>query len=222
MESFVSNLSTFENEASKPLRLDDHIYISSENMDIPRSELDVCYPLFSQSLGQLMPLGYFFENQVAMESAISMQACLDLSQLATNAKDITVLHGMGNNKNEYDNMISLCGLKWIDLFNTFPSLIKQVTLNFLLCHMKQNHPRSYSISSCKEFVGSELHIVVGKLLFSRGGSKIEAGVCSSFLTQIEPDETILFRIESAPSFHYPMDPSSPIIFICTGTGYVVM
>jgi sulfite reductase alpha subunit-like flavoprotein len=28
--------------------------------------------------------------------------------------------------------------------------------------MKPNHARSYSIASCKEVVGSELHIVVGR------------------------------------------------------------
>ena len=59
---------------------------------------------------------------------------------------------------------------------------------------------------------------LGRYLYSRGGSKIEAGVCSSFLTAVEPGDDVLFTIESAPSFHYPLDPKSPIIFICTGTG----
>ncbi len=73
------------------------------------------------------------------------------------------------------------------------------------------------------------------------------GVCSNFLTQVEPGKTvrcaqllfdlnvqkilsnssahscvgddILFSIESTPSFQYPLDPSCPIVFICTGTGF---
>ncbi len=109
-----------------------------------------------------MPLEYFFVNQVALESPISMQACLDLSHLATSVKDRAVLEGIGNKNTIYENMCSMSGLKWIDLFKIFPSLSKQVTINFLICNMKPNHARSYSIASCKEAVGSELHIVVGR------------------------------------------------------------
>jgi sulfite reductase alpha subunit-like flavoprotein len=109
-----------------------------------------------------MPLEYFFDNQVALESPISMQACLDLSQLVTSDKDKGVLNGIGNNNAIYECMRSMGGLKWIGLFETFPSLSKQVTINFLICNMKPNHARSYSIASCKELVGSELHILVGR------------------------------------------------------------
>lgn len=216
LERFVSHLAG--NGETENLNLDDNIYVSFEDEDIPKSELAVSLPLLSQCLGDLMPLDFFFEKQVAIGSPISMEACLELSQLATSPKDKAVLRGIGNVKREYENMTSLCGMKWIDVFKTFPSLSKQVTINFLLCNMKMNHPRSYSISSCKQIVGSELHIVVGRLLYSRGGSKMDAGICSTFLTHVEPGDEILFKIESAPSFHYPLNPSSPIIFICTGTG----
>jgi len=84
--------------------------------------------------------------------------------------------------------------------------------------MKLNHPRSYSISSCKAIVGSKLHLCVGRFIHSRGGSHIEAGICSNFLTSVESGDEVHFKIESAPSFHHPLDPSCPIILICTGTG----
>jgi sulfite reductase alpha subunit-like flavoprotein len=91
-----------------------------------------------------------------------MQTCNDLSEIATSQKDRAVLRGFGNNNTVYEHMSSMTGLKWINLFDAFPSLSKQVTVNFLMCHMKPIHPRSYSIASCKEVVGSELHIVVGR------------------------------------------------------------
>ena len=81
-----------------------------------------------------------------------------------------------------------------------------------------NHPRSYSISSCKAIVGSELHLCVGRFIYSRGGSHVEAGICSNFLTSVDEGDEVHFKIESAPSFHHPLDPSCPIILICTGTG----
>ncbi len=107
----------------------------------------------------------------------------------------------------------------MDIFDSFPSLSKYVTLPFLLYNMKMNHPRSYSIASCKDTVGSEVHLVVGRYIYSRGGSKVEVGVCSSFLTNANEGDIVKFKIESCPSFHHPLNPSSPILFICTGTGF---
>ncbi len=160
VQVFVRHIS--RGEAGADFCLQDHIFVSFDNENVPRSELTATWPLLNKSLNNLMPLGYFFANQVALESPISMQACLDLSQLATSAKDKAVLEGIGNNNINYENFCSVTGLKWIDLFDTFRSLRKRVTINFLICNMKPNHARSYSIASSKDVVGSELHIVVGR------------------------------------------------------------
>ena len=160
LQMFVRHVS--RDDAAVDFCLDDHIFVSFQNKDVPRSKLAALFPLLSKSLNNLVALKYFFDNQAALESPISMQACLDLSQLATSVKDRAVLAGIGDNNTIYENMCSMTGLKWIDLFETFPSLSKQVTINFLICNMKPNHARSYSIASCKEVVGSEVHIVVGR------------------------------------------------------------
>ncbi|KAL7542688.1 hypothetical protein ACHAXR_011997 [Thalassiosira sp. AJA248-18] len=214
----TEELETFVAHLSGDLSLDDHIYVSFENGDIPRSEIAISLPLLDECLDNLLPLNHFFETQAALEAPVSMQSCLDLACLATDAKDKAILDGIGHNAEQYENMTNISGMKWINLFRTFPSLAKQVSIDLLLCNMKTNHPRSYSISSCKAIVGQELHMVVGRFIYSRGGSKMEAGVCSTFLTSVEPGDNIQFKLESAPSFHHPPDPSCPIIFICTGTG----
>lgn len=144
LQGFVSHLTG--NDVVNDLRLDDHIYVTLENEDIPRSELALDLPLLHKSIGDLLPLEYFFKNHIAVEAAVSMLDCIDLAQLATGTKDRAVLNGIGRNKKEYEDMTSLCGMKWIDLFGIFPSLSKQVSLGFLLCKMKVNHSRSYSIS----------------------------------------------------------------------------
>ena len=182
------------------------------------SELAVSLPLIHQSLLQIIPLHYLFGKLVAILAPISVEACKQLAQLATSGKDKALLNSLAKEEEVYERMASLTGMKWIDVFKIFPSLANQVTIKFLLCYMKTNHPRSYSISSCKAVVGSELHICVGRFLFGRGGSKMEAGVCSNFLTSVEEGDEVHFRLESAPSFHHPLDPTCPIIFICTGTG----
>lgn len=211
LEEFVSHL-------IGDLSLDDHIYVSFESDEFSLSELKVSLPLVYNNLGSLVPLRDFFEKEVAFCEAISMDACKDLSKLATSTKDQTLLNDFGTNKNEHEKMC-VFGMKWIDLFVLFPSLSKQVTIGFLACNMKKNHARSYSISSCKAIVGQEMHLVVGRFIYSRGGNKKEAGLCSDFLTSIMPNDEVSFQLESAPSFHLPVNPDAKLIFICTGTGF---
>ena len=214
----MEELKLFVGHLAGDLSLDNHIHVSFDSEEISSSELAVALPLLSENLDRMTSLEYFFEKQVALLAPISMQACMELSALAPSGKDKSVLDGLSKSANYYERMNELTGLKWIDLFKTFPSLTKLVSISFLLCNMKMNHPRSYSISSCKAIVGSELHLCVGRFIYSRGGSKIEAGICSNFLTSVEPGDEIHFKIESAPSFHHPLDPLCPVIFICTGTG----
>ena len=59
-------------------------------------------------------------------------------------------------------MRSLHGVKWVDTFEHFPALSKQVTIDFQLHSMKRNHGCFYSISSCKLIVRAEMHLVVGR------------------------------------------------------------
>jgi sulfite reductase alpha subunit-like flavoprotein len=211
LASFVGNLAGH-------LLVDDNIHVSLRDEGIRRYEIAVALPLVNQCLEQLVPLDYLLEKVLGILAPISVQACNALANLATSRKDTAVLKSLAENKGEYERMAELTGLKWIDLFETFPSLSRQVTIKFLLCNMKANHPRSYSIASCKDTVGSEMHLCIGRFLYSRGGSKMEAGICSDFLTSINAGDEVLFKLESAPGFHYPKDPASPIILICTGTG----
>ncbi len=201
------------------LYLDDQIYITFESDEVSLAELAVTAPILYHNIDQLVSVESFLKTQASMEAPIPTQSCLDLAALATSAKDKALLKELGKDKVEYDKMISLSGMKWMDVFDIFPSLSGQVTLAFLLSSMKPNHPRSYSIASCKACVGSEIHLVVGRFLFSRGGSKTEVGVSSNFLTNVDIGDEISFKIERNPSFHYPLDPTAPLIFICTGTGF---
>ena len=212
-------LRAFIGHLAGELNLDDQMYITFENDEVSLAELAVTAPILHHNIDQLVSLDSFFKTQASMEAPIPTQSCLDLASLATSIKDKALLGELGRNKCDYDKMISLYGMKWMDIFDIFPSLSGQITLSFLTSSMKMNHPRSYSIASCKACVGSEIDLVVGSFIFSRGGSKTEVGVCSNFLTNVNEGDEIAFKIERNPSFHYPLDPTAPLIFICTGTGF---
>lgn len=215
----VEKLQAFIGNLTGELSLDDQVYVTA-NQQISLEELAITSPLLHQNIDQLVKLEHILVHQVSVDAPIPNQSCIDLACLALNPKEKTALEKLGSNKDEYEEMISLCGLRWIDVFELFPSLSTQVSLSFLLYRMKMNHPRSYSIASCKEVVGSEIHLVVGRFIYSRGDrSKLEVGVCSNFLTNAHKGDIITFTIESCPSFHHPLSPSSPVVFICTGTGF---
>eukprot|EP00984_Skeletonema_dohrnii_P013822 scaffold5777_cov144-Skeletonema_dohrnii-CCMP3373.AAC.4 len=214
-------LRVFIGHLAGELSLDDQMYVTVENEEasVSLAEIAVTAPCLYHNIDQLVSIDSFLKTQASMEAPIPTQSCLDLASLATSAKDSALLKEVGTNKAEYDKMTSLCGMKLMDVFDIFPSLSGQVTLSFLLSSMKMNHPRSYSIASCKSCVGSAIDLVVGSLIFSRGGYKTELGVCSNFLTNVNEGDEITFKIERNPSFHYPLDPNAPLIFICTGTGF---
>ena len=154
LEKFVAHL-------SRNLTLDDQLYVTLEREDI-KSTLAVQMSLLARKLGSLVPLRGIFEKELVLDSPVSMEACVDLALIAT-GEEKTELKELGNNEDKYDFMVRDCGLKkWIDLFDHFPSLSKKVSIEFLLCSMKKNHPRSYSIASCKSVVGPEMHLVVGR------------------------------------------------------------
>jgi len=211
-------LQNFLDHLKGDLFVDDQIYASFADDKTAMSTLNVHAPLLVTVLDTLVCLEELFIERAAVFNTISMEACQDLSFLAQEEHERKALMEFGWNEEKYDKAKIECGMKWIQIFDLFPSLSKMVSLEFLLCNMKSNHARSYSVSSCKAFVGSELHLIVGRFLYSQG-DKIDVGVCSNYLTSSNQGDEIKFRIESVPSFHYPGNSSSPVIFICTGTGY---
>jgi len=122
LQSFLDNLD------GDDLSLDSQMYVSFTSEDISSSELAVAFPLLSENLNHMISLDYFFEKQAAILAPISMQACLELSDLAPDGKDKKVLHGLSKSGSEYERMNSLSGMKWIDLFKVSTHIFVSIVL----------------------------------------------------------------------------------------------
>lgn len=94
-------LETFVSHLSGNLSLDDNIHVTFENDKVPRSELAVSLPLVHESLGQLIPVSYFFEKLVAVLAQISMESLQALAELAS-GKEKSNLTTLGKNKDDYE------------------------------------------------------------------------------------------------------------------------
>ncbi len=77
-------------------------------------------------------------------------------------------------------------------------------------------PRLYSVSSSPEAHSGEVHITVARDKFSING-EIKYGLCSDFLSQLEPDSTIDFYVHKNAQFKLPAA-NKDVIMIGPGTG----
>lgn len=77
-------------------------------------------------------------------------------------------------------------------------------------------PRLYSVSSSPEAHSGEVHVTVARDKFSING-EIKYGLCSDFLSQLEPDSTIDFYVHKNTQFKLPAA-DKDVIMIGPGTG----
>jgi len=83
--------------------------------------------------------------------------------------------------------------------------------------LRQLPPRLYSISSCQDTVGEEVHATVTVVRYERK-NRLRNGACSSHLAEnIEIDDQVPVFIEKNPSFKLPSG-DSKIIMVGAGTG----
>jgi len=118
----------------------------------------------------------------------------------------------------YTSELAITGMKWVHLFENFPSLTHKLQLEFMLRHIPLNHARYYSVSSSKAQVGEEIHLTVGRHIYKSEDDAEHLGLASNFLTLIDAGAPVKFKVKTASDFHMPIRPEAPIIMIATGTG----
>jgi len=175
------------------------------------------FGLLRKIIGDFITPIKLFCSVADIMSPMSSQACLQLSQCASRA-DKARLKQLAADVHLYNAEIQINGLKWIHLFENYPTLKQKVDFSDVLKHMPLNHARYYSISSSKAYVGDELHLTVGRRVYCSEDEVEHLGLASNFLTLVKKGELIKFKIQTASDFHLPLRPEAPVIMIATGTG----
>lgn len=95
------------------------------------------------------------------------------------------------------------------------SFTPQEIVDLLMPHL----PRFYSISSCQEYVGDEVHLTIAPLEYESKGY-IRRGTCTHYLCGLaELNQPIIpIFIQASHGFKLPEDPNVDIIMIGPGTG----
>lgn len=148
---------------------------------------------------------------------VDQDSCQILANCAASESDAETLEVLGGDSAEYEAYCKKTTLQWMDIFRKFPSLHGNVSLPMLLMLMPVNSPRYYSISSSKRKEKGEVHVTVGKLVYTMQDKVRRRGVCSDHMCNLNPGNRIQFQFHTA-AFHLPVDNRAPIIMIGAGTG----
>uniref|UniRef100_A0A4W4F7Y9 Nitric oxide synthase n=1 Tax=Electrophorus electricus TaxID=8005 RepID=A0A4W4F7Y9_ELEEL len=106
----------------------------------------------------------------------------------------------------------------VEVLEEFPSL--QVPCTLLLTQLPLLQPRYYSISSSPDLHPGEVHLTVAVVSYRTrdGAGPIHHGVCSSWLSSLEPGDMVPCFVRGAPTFRMPKDSKVPCILVGPGTG----
>ncbi|XP_064619550.1 nitric oxide synthase, salivary gland-like [Lineus longissimus] len=137
--------------------------------------------------------------------------------LATADNDKERLETLASNLKAYEEWKYEKWPNMVEFLEEFPSVKLPPTL--VLTQFPLMQPRAYSISSSLEAYPKECHATIAVVEFNTGkDNNMHRGVCSNWLNGLKEGEIVPCYTKSAPSFHLPDDPLSPIIMVGPGTG----
>ncbi|KAG5840417.1 hypothetical protein ANANG_G00188600 [Anguilla anguilla] len=140
------------------------------------------------------------------------------ASLASNDKQKKKLEVLSKGLQEYEEWKWYNNPTMVEVLEEFPSL--QIPSTLLLTQLPLLQPRYYSISSSPDTYPGEIHLTVAVVSYRArdGDGPLHHGVCSSWLSGIEMEETVPCFVRGAPTFRMPKDPKLPCILVGPGTG----
>lgn len=144
-----------------------------------------------------------------------------LRLLASSAIDQTEkaqLNILAEDSASYKQWVSLGYANIVDVLEDFSSV--RVDAAALISILPVLQPRFYSISSSAAIVPTEIHLTasVVRCLTLDGEGRVFKGLCTSYLEEIRRGDFVACYFKSNSSFHLPLYPSKPMIWIAAGSG----
>ncbi|CAF3088755.1 unnamed protein product [Rotaria socialis] len=103
----------------------------------------------------------------------------------------------------------------VEVLQDFPLTTSSIPFNYVFDIFSPIRPRSFSIASSPKTHQSRIQLLVAVVRYKTIIALYREGLCSNYLSRLEPGENILMRI--APSFNL-IDDDRPALMIGPGTG----
>ncbi|KAI9561886.1 nitric oxide synthase 2 [Daphnia sinensis] len=144
-----------------------------------------------------------------------------LRLLASSASDQTEkaqLNILAEDSASYKQWTSSTYANIVDVLEDFPSI--RVDAASLISALPVLQPRFYSISSSAAIVPTEIDLTASVVRCQTQDSegRVFKGLCTSYLEDIRRGDFVACYFISNPSFHLPLYPSKPMIWIAAGSG----
>ena len=104
----------------------------------------------------------------------------------------------------------------VEALEEFPSV--HVDAAALISTLSILQARFYSISSSAAVVPTEIHLYASLVRYRTQHGRLRRGLCTSYLEEINRGDFVTCYFHSNPPFHFPSDPSKPLIWIAAGSG----
>ncbi|GAX14205.1 hypothetical protein FisN_20Hh172 [Fistulifera solaris] len=98
------------------------------------------------------------------------------------------------------------------------SQVEKVSLADLLYQLPPLQPRYYSIASAASVHPYEVYLTYRPVHYISSRGSLRDGLCTTFLQNCKPPQTVVAGLVSNPAFRLPSDPQVPVIFIGGGCG----
>lgn len=206
-----------------------HLAISLEGSEIkyqPGDLLGIWFENNPQEVDELLNLLSIKPNTTVQLDGKSMpirQALVEKFELTQSqpkfVERYTALVGIGSlNKiaDDKDALRAFTSERQIyDIVREYPA---RVTADSLISCLRKLTPRKYSIASCQETVGNEVHVTVALVNYRAFGHPHYGGASGYLTRRVPVDTSIRIFTEINQNFRLPTDTQAPIIMIGPGTG----
>ncbi|XP_078467746.1 nitric oxide synthase 1-like [Lampetra fluviatilis] len=185
-------------------------------------ELDTPFGTVSewQAEGRLPPcsLAQAFSHFLDITTPPSPQLLLHFAGLTDDEDERKRLHLLAKGQQAYEEWKWRGNPSVLEALCEFPGV--RVPASLLVSQLPLLQPRYYSISSSPRAQPGQIHATVAVVSYRKHGGHgpLHHGVCSSWLSHIEPGHSVPCFVRPAPGFRLPSNPSLPCILIGPGTG----
>jgi len=202
-----------------------------------QEQVDNCLRAISKQLGHegmpAIPVPCSFEKLLASVLDLTAHPTPSLLRALAQCSSVTeddfdVLETLATDDQMFGDLMRDSYFRVVDIFTLAPSLSvahvnnpsPRLDIVSILCtHGPQIKPRSYSIASSQAASPHEAAVLLSEVRFKAAATHEEhRGLCSGYLTALQPGTAILLSYNVCRDFRLPADPRTPLLMIAAGTG----
>ncbi|KAK2169168.1 hypothetical protein LSH36_12g26014 [Paralvinella palmiformis] len=139
-----------------------------------------------------------------------------LARLCQDKEGRSFLQKLAEDEATYNQWKNTTTPTLFDVLEKVPSL--KLAPSFILSQLPTVKARYYSVSSSTQLYPGEVHLTISLIINDNNSGSMKYGLCSNWLNNIEPGNTINCFVRKVNTFSLPDDVNTPVIMVGNGCG----